>query len=175
MKSNIERFERAICPDPMSGCWLWNGHGKYGSFRIRDGVNQYRYLTAHRAAWELHRGVVPRGLLVCHRCDVPGCVNINHLFLGTPKENTQDAILKGRFKMPVVPPERRPRGDGHPSRTKPECLKRGVEHPAAKLDEDQVRAIRLGSDSCAALGKKYGVAPVTISRIKRRLIWSHIS
>lgn len=76
------------------GCWLWNcyiqseGYGQIG----RKGK---RYL-AHRLAWLVCKGPIPEGLLVRHTCDVRNCVNPDHLFLGTHKDNSQDMIAKGR-------------------------------------------------------------------------------
>ena len=56
-------------------------------------------MTAHRAAWIRNFGVIPENLVVCHKCDNGLCVNIEHLFLGTRKDNMQDCIKKGRFNF----------------------------------------------------------------------------
>jgi hypothetical protein len=81
-------------------CWLWTavlagfGYGRIyskGSMRL-----------AHRVSWELHNGAIPPGMCVLHHCDNPACVNPEHLFLGTYKDNDDDAIAKGR----VIPSER---------------------------------------------------------------------
>src|SRR5688500_2385277 len=88
-----ERFERYV--QKTDTCWLWagvKGRGGYGRMRING-----RDRSAHRAAWEMANGqAVPDGMHVCHRCDVPSCVNPEHLFLGTAKVNKADAIAKGR-------------------------------------------------------------------------------
>lgn len=79
-------------------CWLWLGkpHNGYGVFRV--GTN-YNWTTkrAHIYSWELHNGrAVKPGMLVCHTCDTPLCVNPQHLYEGTPKDNTRDMVKRGR-------------------------------------------------------------------------------
>jgi len=96
------RFEAKIYREPATGCWLWTGANrgklKYGIIRsTRTKSNpKGRYLAAHRVAWELYRGPIPDGILICHTCDVHQCVNPSHLFLGTHLDNARDAIAKGR-------------------------------------------------------------------------------
>lgn len=91
-----ERIELKSIPIPESGCWIWteycNNHG-YGRFRV-DG----KKTLAHRASYEAFIGPIPEGMLVCHKCDTPACVNPSHLFLGTDKDNVRDCINKGRHK-----------------------------------------------------------------------------
>jgi hypothetical protein len=78
------------------GCWEWTGcrhhQWRYGHFR-KEGKN----VQAHRFSWELAHGrPVPDGMMVCHSCDNPPCVNPAHLFLGTAKDNVRDMLSKGR-------------------------------------------------------------------------------
>lgn len=96
-KKSIEnRFWNLVSIKTKDDCWEWeasfDGKG-YGQFNI-DG----RTYRSHRVAWELLNGKIPNGLELCHHCDNPKCVNPNHLFLGTHKDNMHDMKLKGRNK-----------------------------------------------------------------------------
>jgi hypothetical protein len=84
--------------DEVSGCWNWNGcltHNGYGQMTAAQ-----RRWSAHRYFFVKYRGHIPPGMLVCHHCDNRKCVNPEHLFLGTFKDNTQDMMRKGRNKSP---------------------------------------------------------------------------
>jgi hypothetical protein len=94
--------------DVSDGCWEWTDGYKqkgYGRF-TGTGVS----VLAHRFSWELHRGPIPNGLYVCHKCDNPSCVRPDHLFLGTAADNVADMISKGRHKKPPATHCKR----GHP-------------------------------------------------------------
>lgn len=89
-------YERHVIK--KEGCWDWNGpidNYGYAKMTIRTGVG---FNTAHRTSWIIHKGSIPKGKSICHSCDNRKCSNPDHLWLGTPKENTQDMILKGRYK-----------------------------------------------------------------------------
>jgi hypothetical protein len=90
--------ERTI-PEPNSGCLLWEGAvQRYGYGHIRVGGRKGRNVSVHRLVWEEANGPIPLGLHVLHQCDVPACVNINHLFLGTHSDNMRDMWNKGRVR-----------------------------------------------------------------------------
>jgi hypothetical protein len=78
-------------------CIIWEGprwsQGRYGMDRLGS-----KSMGAHRAAWIRNKGEIPDGMVVCHKCDNGLCVNIDHLFLGTMKDNMQDCKSKGRLK-----------------------------------------------------------------------------
>lgn len=103
-----ERFWAKVTPCPNTGCWLWDGAATvrgYGMFGVAPGDLR----MAHRFAYELATGTAPGALDVCHRCDVPWCVNPDHLFLGTRTDNMRDCARKGRIRRPPMGGERNPR------------------------------------------------------------------
>jgi hypothetical protein len=92
-----ERFDSKWTPEPYSGCWLWTKgcHScGYGVFSVNC-RNDY----AHRVSWKIYRGKIPAGMCVLHHCDIPGCVNPNHLFIGTNRDNMLDKTKKHRGRM----------------------------------------------------------------------------
>ena len=106
-KTTQERFWNKVDKTPGHGpnedCWEWTGRKKYVEygygrfwFNRKDGM-------AHRYSYELHKGEIPEGLEVCHSCDNPSCVNPDHLWVGTHKENMQDMKRKSRSAKIKVP------------------------------------------------------------------------
>jgi hypothetical protein len=151
-----DQFETKYIPEPNSGCWLWIAAASdrgYGLFR-----HQKHTIWAHRHAWALHRGEIPPGLCVLHKCDTPACVNPDHLFLGTRADNQADKMRKGRNRGGF--------GDDR------ECA--GTKHPLAKLTEPQVLAIRSDTRSHSTIGREYGVGQAQVTRIKNRTRWAHL-
>lgn len=137
------RFMDKVFMIPEAGCWIWAGASHptgYGRFGMYKGDVDF----AHRASWRLFRGAIPKGIYVCHHCDVRMCVNPNHLFLGTATDNMRDASKKNRIKMP------------------PQSYASSDAHQVAKLTNENVREIRSSSVGSFALARKFGVSPSTI-------------
>jgi hypothetical protein len=135
-----------------SDCWYWHGttnrHG-YGTF------GRSPMWLAHRLSWHLHNGPIPPDIDVLHRCDVTGCVNPGHLFLGTALDNVRDMIAKGRKRV------------GGPAR--------GAGHFNAKLTQEKADAIRAayaaGGRSLNCVAMNFGVSQGTVHAIVRGRRW----
>jgi hypothetical protein len=93
-------WARIIQPvNEIEDCWEWEGpynNYGYGKLNFSMQAGKYQTIGAHRFSWEFYNGAIQKGLLVCHKCDNPPCVNPNHLFLGTDKDNKIDNMLKER-------------------------------------------------------------------------------
>jgi len=130
-------------------CWEWLGYKRNGYGRVNIKMKWY---SAHRLAWEVSNGDIPKGILVLHSCDNRGCCNPKHLFLGTHHDNSMDMTMKGR------------NGDV-----------RGEKNGRAKLTSDQVSQIRqlyFGNDfNKSELARNFGVTPTNIRFIVQRYTW----
>ena len=147
-------------------CWGWLGAfiGNYGTFSIKT-----KSVYAHRIAFIIENGSIPDGHIVCHHCDNGGCVRPSHLFDGTYKRNTQDAVSKGRMAV----------GDRNGTFTHPETRKVGELNGRAKITESQVLDIlhlfSTGEWTKAALARKYLVTETTIFNIIKGKLWKHLA
>lgn len=146
------RYWRFVQRHPGNKCWGWTGasHGGYG--QISDG--RRKKVRAHRLSWIIHRGPIPPGMCVLHRCDNPECSNPRHLFLGTKKDNTQDMVAKGRSSF-------------------------GSRNGQAVLREQDVVAIlkrhRTSPEPFSETASEYGVCVQTIRNIIHGITWKNVS
>ncbi len=134
-------------------CWEWK------FYRLQSGYGQVRFhgkdFVSHKLSWIFHRWEVPKGMKVCHHCDNPPCVNPDHLFIGTNKDNIDDAKKKGRL---VSSP--------------------GSLNGFALMDEEKVSSMRREwipyKVPAWKLAKKYNLSLTQTERILRHEAWTHI-
>ena len=144
IRSCAERFWRHVKKGRPDECWLWQGAtaGKgYGTMAV-DHTGKMD--GAHRVSWMIHRGPIPEGMCICHKCDVAACVNPAHLFLGTIAANNRDMFRKGR--------------GAHPP----------------KLTPEQIRQIRASKLSQPKLAAKFGVHHRTIYQVLKGITYKHV-
>lgn len=91
-----ERLLRSIKVSD-SGCWEWQKSKRVGYGIL---IVERKSKATHRLSYEVFKGSIPDGLLVCHKCDNRCCINPDHLFLGTHSDNMKDCSMKGRLKIP---------------------------------------------------------------------------
>lgn len=145
-------------------CWEWESlkiNSGYGKFSVNE-----KYFLTHRLSYELFKGEIPEGLCVLHTCDNRLCVNPNHLWLGTKRDNKLDCQKKGRCPAHHKFTKRSSWWLNHPNQ--------GEKHPESKLREKEVREIRSSNLKQKELAKIYKVTKTTISQIKLRKTWKHL-
>ncbi len=145
--ASIRLFRHVVKTD---SCWLWIGAKDskgYGRMTV-----DRKSAGCHRVSYEIHNGEIPRGLSVCHRCDVPACIRPDHLFVGTMAENMADMTEKGRST-------------------------RGSKNPSAILNEAAVASLRAdvrpGMSGYEA-SRKYGIQRGTVYQIMNGETWKHV-
>lgn len=158
-----ERFWQKVDKTPGHGpegdCWIWTGcivgfgYGQIGRSKEDGGRVEY----THRISYELHYGVslgtARVGPLVLHKCDVPACVNPDHLFLGTDQDNNDDMRQKGRWSTGNQ------KGEANPNRI---------------LTDEVVRSIRSATGTFQSIADSFGVSLTTAWNVKNRKTWTHV-
>jgi len=152
-KTLEERFWEKVDIRSPDECWEWQAglfSDGYGVFKVSPKTKK-----AHRVAWALTHGLIPKGLCVCHKCDNKRCVNPAHLFLGTLKDNARDRANKGR-----------------------NADRRGEKSTSSKLVRAQVVQIRKlyaqGTITQRELAGRFGISRRQICDIINRVCWKHI-
>jgi len=136
------------------GCWKWLGYKNksgYGSFYALGET------LAHRFSYRFYVGDIPKGLMVCHTCDNPSCVNPKHLWVGTSSDNQQDCVNKGRAR-----------------RNSPVGSKNGL----SKLTEAniiRIRGLKEKGWSQKKIAEEYAIHQTNIHYILSGKTWSHVT
>ena len=145
-------------------CWLWKGNMTdkgYGNYLISydPATKRCQRMLVHRFSWTHFNREIPKGMLICHKCDVRNCVNPDHLFLGTHKDNAIDRNSKGRHFIII-----------------------GEANGRSKLTQekaDQIRKLHLPNGMCgkhsphstSSISKKFNVSYSTIYRVVKNEAW----
>lgn len=150
--TNLDRFMAKVLK--TDSCWNWTGAKKtsgYGNFYMNK-----KFVCAHRASYVLFVGEIKEGNVICHKCDNPSCVNPEHLFSGTQKENIRDMKIKGRAMG---------------------AIKGGVFHPVSKLtNEDivKIRARRKAGELLRIIAADFGITEGNVSYIASYKTWANV-
>lgn len=154
-QSLADRLACGSIPEPNSGCVLWiecvNAHG-YGRVRWEG-----RPQLCHRLSYAVAFGPIPQGMSVLHKCDNPGCINPDHLRLGTQADNNADMRAKGRSS------------DG---RARPKVW--GERNGHARHTEKLMLAVKRADGTYAEIARIYGVSETSVGYVKRGIQWSHL-
>lgn len=152
------RFWSKVDKKSNDECWEWKAvrdKNGYGTFKLDYRNGKHIKIRAHRLSWIIANGDIPRGMFICHKCDNTGCVNPNHLFLGSPKQNMDDMRTKDRQYFPG-----------------------GENHYASKIND--IKALEILNDfsknrtPVSQMEIKHGVSKATIWGIIKRRTWKHI-
>lgn len=152
LQSVEERLWHKLDIAEIDGCWNWTGHKLRGYGQIGLGRRHHGIAYTHVLAWTIANGrEPPSGLQVCHKCDNRSCCNPDHLFLGTPKENTSDMISKKRHSF-------------------------GERHAKVLTEKQVVEIMGLGKSGMrqADVASAYGISRSMVSSIICRRRWAHV-
>jgi len=148
-----ERFWLHVSRRRDDQCWNWKHYTRpngYAYFGV-DGVQ----IAAHRFSWSLVNGLIPEKMQICHKCDNKKCCNPNHLFLGTCKENIQDAVIKGLRNTPI--------GE-----------RQGFSFLTGEVVEKIREMAKAGGRTQKEIANRFGIKPMHAQSIISRRIWKHI-
>lgn len=142
----IDQFMKFVSPEPNSGCWLWDG----------DYFNEYGRFEgdwAHRVSYRIFKGPIPKKKRVLHHCDIGICVNPDHFFIGTQKDNLHDCRAKGRIGYTAF---------------------HGENHWKSKFTADQVIQIKSSTLTRRKLALLFDVSELTIKHVRSSRAWKRL-
>jgi len=150
-----KKFDERYVIVPECGCWIWTGaltyhpSHRYGNLPVSKSFNY----KAHRYSVERFHGVkLSKKDFVCHKCDVSECVNPDHLYVGTPRDNARDRDARGRH-----------------------VAFKGERHPMVKLTESQAIEIYQAEGNHRKIAERYNIARPTVTAIKNDKLWQHVT
>lgn len=170
------RFRGYVSFGAEDECWEWQALRQsqgYGQIGVRQEGSKWQHVAAHRVSWALYRGPIPAGLHVLHACDNPGCVNPNHLFLGTHQDNMRDKCAKGRHRSEAARAAwARSRGRKLPPEAyeRAAAKRRGAKHFRAQAVEIDGHRYPTQTEAAKALGLTRQAVHYMVKRGAARLV-----
>ena len=158
---NVQEYLKSKIIIDKNSCWLWKGYVKKINAKRQSGYalawHNGKNRMAHRLSYTAFKGRIPDGLCVCHHCDVKHCINPDHLFLGTQKDNIQDMFKKGRQPNPAII--------------------QGEKNSQAKLTEKDIYAIfylRKKNQTGQQIADIFNISKMQVSRILNKQRWKYL-
>lgn len=150
-RKEISWVEQPCIYPELGNCHICTSHSAQRGYPRMTIDNKHVFVS--RVVWEKNYGEIPKGMLICHKCDTPGCINPKHLFLGTNADNMADMKKKKRKQG----------------------IQAGINHPQAKLTESQVKEIFFDNRTHTEIARDYAVTRCTIQKIKIGKQWGSVT
>lgn len=156
----VERFWKFVDKSSDDACWNWTGHTSGSGYKYASFWDGLRTVKGHRFAYELTFGKIPNGLIACHKCDNPLCVNPHHIFLGTQKDNMADCKRKHRMNNEAK-------------------VHLGEQHPRSTFKQLQVMKVATLATTTGMSAKEIalatGVTRTSVGAIIQGRVWGHVT
>lgn len=146
-------FDDLWIGEPNSGCWLWIGSAHKSKTHV---YGEMAKVKAHRISYAMHKGPIPEGMVVMHKCDTPLCVNPLHLKMGTVAENNADMCAKGRQRVGAT-------------------FAIGEANSRAKITAENVIEIRQSDRKNEELAAHFGISASHVKNIRNGQSWKHVA